>query len=61
MTGRGPVFDAAVEAYEAAQADLMHLIDNPDKTVSVAEYITKLEAAQNTKQAMHNAMMEAWG
>lgn len=61
MTERTPEFDAAVEAYEAAQSDLMHLIDNPDKTVSVAEYIAKLEVAHNTKQAMHTAMMEAWG
>ena len=61
MTERGPIFDAAREAYEAARGRLLGLIDNPLSGESVADYWSQLKAAQKASNDAHSAMMEAWG
>ena len=61
MTERGPIFDAAREAYEAAQALLANLIDNPSTDVTVDEYRAVLKIAQKASNDAHRKMMEAWG
>ena len=60
MTERGPQFDAAVTLYEAAQARLLDLIDNPEKDVPVNVYRDHLRAATRAVQRAHKQMMEAW-
>lgn len=59
-TERGAGFDAKREAYEAARADFFRLIDNPDKSLTIAEYRAQLEAAKNASNDAHEAMLEAW-
>ena len=61
MTERGPIFDAAREAYEAARGRLSDLIDRPAKDVTVSEYRAMLKRALQDQQKAHRKMMEAWG
>lgn len=61
MTERGPIFDAAREAYEAAQGRLSDLIDNPVSHIPADEYRAALKAAQRVSNDAHRKMMEAWG
>lgn len=56
----GPDFAAKREAYYAARGHLDNLIDSPDKTITVFEYITKLAHAKAAVRAAHKAMMAAW-
>lgn len=60
MSERGADFDAKREAYEAAQARLLDLIDNPLSGGSVSEYWVALKAAQQDQHRAHEAMMAAW-
>lgn len=60
MSERGPVFDAAQEAYDAAHADLVRRCDNPDKTVPASEYMAQLRAAEVKMLEAHQALMAAW-
>ena len=57
---RGPHFAAAQEAYDAAKAEQRHLIDNPDKTLPVIDYLEKLKAAKDKVSAAHRALIAAW-
>jgi len=61
MSERGPVFDTAREAYEKARQDRDHIIDHPDRTISVDEYRARIADAQHTCWEAHKNMMEAWG
>ena len=61
MTERGPIFDAAREAYEAAQGRLRTLVDNPDKSVPFYVYRVRIDKAMREVQDAHRKMMEAWG
>ena len=61
MTERGPIFDAAREAYEAAQTLLADLINNPQAGGTVDEYRAMLTLAQRVSNDAHRKMMEAWG
>ena len=61
MSDRGPAFDAAVVAYEAARTVRDHIIDHPDRTISVDEYRARIADAQHTCTMAHKNMMEAWG
>jgi len=47
----------AAQAYEEARTWLAILIDNPDKTVSVAEYKAQLRSARKAVAAAHKAML----
>jgi len=49
----------ALKRYDEARTWLSVLIDNPDKTVSVAEYKAQLQSARRVVAAAHKAMMEA--
>lgn len=53
-------FEELRDAYNAARGWLSILIDNPDKTVSVAEYKAQIKSAQKSVVAAHKAMMAAW-
>jgi hypothetical protein len=57
---QGAHFDAMREAYEAAQAKLLDLIDGPDKSLHFSEYRAQLNAALQEQQEAHDAMMAAW-
>jgi len=57
---QGAFFDAMREAYEAAQAKLLDLIDGPDKGLHFSEYRAQLNAALQEQQEAHDAMMAAW-
>lgn len=57
---QGAHFDAMREAYEAAQAKLLDLIDGPDKSLHFSEYRAQLNAALQDQQEAHDAMMAAW-
>ena len=57
---RGPDFAAKREAYYAARENLDQLIDSPDKTTTVFEYIHQLGVAKAAVRAAHKAMMAAW-
>jgi hypothetical protein len=48
------------EAYEAAQAKLLDLIDGPDKGLHFSAYRKQLNAALQEQQEAHDAMMAAW-
>jgi len=61
MSDRGPAFDAAVVAYEAARAARDRIIDHPDRTISVDEYRARIADAQHKCHMAHRDMMEAWG
>jgi len=61
MSDRGPAFDAAVVAYEEARSERDHIIDHPDRTISVNEYRARIADAQHTCMMAHKDMMEAWG
>jgi len=61
VTERGPIFDAAREAYEAAQALLTDLIDGPDKSAPFYVYRVRIDKAMREVQDAHRKMMEAWG
>jgi len=50
-----------VSNYEAARATLAHLIDNPDKTVPVAEYQAQIKSARKAVAAAHKAMLAHHG
>ena len=56
----GPDFAAKREAYYAARGHLDRLIDAPDKTITVFDYIHQLGAAKAAVRAAHQAMMDAW-
>lgn len=56
----GPDFAAKREAYYEARAHLDRLIDAPDKTLTVFEYIHALGAAKAAVRIAHKAMMAAW-
>ena len=56
----GPDFAAKREAYYAARGNLDRLIDAPDKTITVFEYIHQLGAAKAGVRLAHKAMMAAW-
>jgi hypothetical protein len=43
------------ERYNTAHARLQHLIDHPDKAVSVAEYRAQIKAAQKAVKVAHKA------
>lgn len=60
MTERGPIFDAAREAYEAAQAKLLHLIDNPRTGATAQEYRAMLKQAAQDQQRAHERVLGAW-
>lgn len=60
MSERGEDFDAKREAYEAAQAKLLDLIDGPDNRVPVSVYRSQLKAALQAQQRAHKAMIAAW-
>ena len=45
------------ERYEEARAWLSILIDNSDKTVSVAEYRGQLQSARRAVASAHKAML----
>lgn len=60
MSERGPAFDAAVEAYEAARSERDRIIDHPDKTLPLDEYKRRIRDAQADVQRAHRAMMAAW-
>lgn len=47
----------AMKRYDDARGWLAVLIDNPDKTVSVAEYKAQLKDAQKAVRAAHKAWM----
>ena len=49
----------ARKQYDEARTWLSVLIDNPDKTVSVAEYRGQLQSARRAVATAHKAMMEA--
>lgn len=53
-------FELACEAYDAAGAALMELIDNPVKTVPVSEYRAMIKRAQDAKHAAWLHMMDCW-
>lgn len=53
----GSIATTLAERYEAARANLAHLIDHPDKSVSVAEYRAQIKAAQKVNQDAHDAWM----
>jgi len=61
VTERGPIFDAAREAYEAAQGRLSDLIDGPNCNASISGYRRELKEAQRAVSDAHKTMMEAWG
>ena len=61
MTERGPIFDAAREAYEAARGRLLGLTETPYYAVTVDEYRAMLKRALQDQQKAHGKMMEAWG
>lgn len=46
-----------LEAYEAAREELRQLIDNPDKTITPAEYRAKIKAAQSASNKAHKAWL----
>jgi hypothetical protein len=56
----GPDFAAKREAYYTARNTLDQLIDAPDKTITVFEYINQLAAAKAAVRAAHKIMMNAW-
>ena len=56
----GPDFAAKREAYYAARENLDQLIDSPDKTMTVFDYIASLAAAKRAVRAAHKTMMAAW-
>lgn len=60
MSERGESFDAAVTLYEAAQARLLDLIDNPERDVPVNVYRDHIRDATRAVQRAHKQMMEAW-
>ena len=47
--------ERAGERYEAARAKLAHLIDHPEKHLSVAEYRSHIKAAQRAVAAAYKA------
>jgi hypothetical protein len=49
----------AMKRYEEARTWLAILIDNPDKTVSVAEYKAQLGSARKAVAAAHRDFMAA--
>lgn len=57
---RGPEFAAAQEAYDAARTEQRALIDNPDKSLPVIDYLEKLKAAKDKVAAAHRALLAAW-
>lgn len=57
---QGAFFDTMREAYEAAQAKLLDLIDGPDKGLHFSEYRKQLNEALQEQQEAHDAMMAAW-
>jgi len=59
MSERGTEFDTRREAYEAARDNLAGMINIPDKTVTIAEYRTRIKEAQKVAQAAHAAMIAA--
>ncbi len=61
MSERGPIFDAAREAYEAAQQRLLALTETPDYTVTVDDYRAKLKRALQDQRKAHKKVREAWG
>jgi len=61
MSDRGPVFDAAVVAYEAARQERDHIIDHPDRDCTLDEYRARIADAQHKCTEAHRDMMEAWG
>lgn len=48
--------EARRKAYAAARAELMHLIDNPDKTVSVNAYKEQIRVAQSAVAAAYREL-----
>lgn len=57
---RGPDFAAKREAYYAARGHLDQLIDSPNKSITVFEYIQSLAVAKAAVREAHKAMMAAW-
>lgn len=57
---RGPEFAAAQEAYETARSEQRHIIDNPDKSIPVIDYLEKLKAAKYKVAAANRALLAAW-
>lgn len=60
MTAPAPDFDAAREAYEAAQTRLLDLIDGPNCNASISAYRRELKHALDEQQRAHKTMLEAW-
>jgi len=60
MSERGPVFDAAVVTYEAAQKRLLDLTEQPCKEMPVNEYRALLRGALKAQQRAHKAVLAAW-
>lgn len=60
MSERGPAFEAAVEAYEAARNERDRIIDHPDKTLPLDEYKRRIRDAQADMQQAHRQILEAW-
>lgn len=48
--------EARREAYAAARAELMRLIDNPDKTVSIEAYKAQIRGAQKAVAAAYRGL-----
>ena len=57
---RGPDFTAAQEAYDAARSEQRHIIDNPDKSIPVIDYLEMLKAAKDKVATTHRALLAAW-
>jgi hypothetical protein len=57
---QGAHFDALREAYDMARAHRDYLIDNPDKSVTVAECRAELKAAAVAVDLAHDAMLAAY-
>lgn len=60
MTERGPQFDAAREAYEAAQTRLRDMCDKPPRDITVPMYRVMLARGLRDQKKAHDVMMEAW-
>lgn len=57
---QGARFDVLRDAYDMARAHRDYLIDNPDKSVPVAEYRAELKAAAVAVDQAHGAMLAAY-